>query len=379
MKVGIVGNYGHDNNGDEAILQGILTQLLVDLNIDRENITIFSNNPENTKARYGLKAVKLLHKRGSLLKSVAATINKNNRIIKELDVLIIGGGGLLMDMYKRDAPLYFSHALMGRFGGCKVVIYGVGAGPITTKSGSFLIKRMIGAAHSISVRDSESKELLEKIGVEKPIQIIADPAFKLGERLKKEMSLSVKKIGVTAVPYFSKEYWPESNEEKYEAFVFGMANNLDEIIKEHDAEITFFSTKYPQDVKVTEDIVNVMKEKGAVTILKDNLNPDQLVSICGKQDIIIGTRLHSLILSVAAETPIVGVGYHRKVRNFMRRISKEKYYIDIEQMNKPGILNELIHEYKRNWQMEQKSFSTISSQQVMEAKKGLEQIGQVLR
>ena len=27
MKIGIVGNYGHDNNGDEAILQGILLQL----------------------------------------------------------------------------------------------------------------------------------------------------------------------------------------------------------------------------------------------------------------------------------------------------------------------------------------------------------------
>ena len=66
-------------------------------------------------------------------------------------------------------------------------------------------------------------------------------------------------MGVTAVPYFSREYWPESDPEKYGRYINGMASNLDALIHELDVEITFFSTKYPQDVKVTEDIYALME------------------------------------------------------------------------------------------------------------------------
>ena len=379
MKIGIIGNYGHDNNGDEAILQGILTQLTEELNINPADIIIFSNTPDNTKNRYGLQAVKLLHKRGSLLKSMAATISQNRKIISGLDLLIIGGGGLLMDMYKRDAPLYTSHAVLGRMLGCKVIIYGVGAGPITTKLGSFLIKKMVSSAESVSVRDVKSKELLGSIGVTKSVKVIADPAFQLGKHVLKEPSADVKRIGVTAVPYFSKDYWPSSDEDIYRNYVNGMAANLDYLMATHGVNITFFSTKYPQDVRVTEDIFESMQEKSHVEILKENLHPSALVSICNKQDIIIGTRLHSLILAVAAKTPIIGIGYHQKVQDFLKKISREQGFVNIHDLHQnPKLLSDLVQDYKENWTREQEEVTAISELQQREAEAGIEQIRQVL-
>jgi polysaccharide pyruvyl transferase WcaK-like protein len=61
MKIGIIGNYGHDNNEDEAILTGILKQLTEELSVHKDHIVIFSNNPENTRKRYGIESVRLLH------------------------------------------------------------------------------------------------------------------------------------------------------------------------------------------------------------------------------------------------------------------------------------------------------------------------------
>lgn len=379
MKIGIVGNYGHDNNGDEAILQGIINQLVGELSIDPQNIVIFSNNPENTSSRYGLRSVKLLHKRSSLIKSIATTIFHNRRVIGELDLLIIGGGGLLMDMYKRDAPLYTSHALMGKAFRCRVIVYGVGAGPIRTKLGATLIKLMLGCASSISVRDSESKKLLESIGVNKPILEISDPALQLGKELSKESSQKITSVGVTAVPYFSHEYWPIGDDEKYQAYVTGMARNLDQLIINKNLTITFFSTKFPQDVRVTEDIYAEMKHKDHVIVMKENLYPNQLVSLCQKQDIIIGTRLHSLILSVAAQTPVIGIGYHHKVRHFMEKVGKMKYFVEIEQLHlQDQVLSELVGKYEQNWIEEQKDISWIYQQQQKGILEGIQQIRHAL-
>lgn len=379
MKIGIVGNYGHDNNGDEAILQGIINQLVEELHVEPQNIVIFSNNPENTRSRYGLPSVKLLHKRSSLLLSIASTIYHNRKIISGLDLLIIGGGGLLMDMYKRDAPLYTSHALMGKISRCKVIVYGVGAGPIRTKVGLALIKFMLGSAESISVRDSKSKILLQSIGIKKTVLEISDPAIQLGKTIQKAASQEIASVGITAVPYFSKEYWPSGDERKYQAYVTGMAKNIDQLIKKKNVSITFFSTKFPQDVKVTEDIFAEIKHKEKVSVIKDNLYPDQLVSLCQKQDIIIGTRLHSLILSVAAQTPVIGIGYHQKVRDFMDKIGKREYFVDIHLLDQQeDLLEGLVEKYKKGWDREQEDFSDIYQQQQNGINEGINQIRHAL-
>lgn len=379
MKIGILGNYGHDNNGDEAILQGIILQLTNELRIPSKDIVIFSNNPANTNERYGLDSVKLLHKKGSLPASILTTILQNRKIIQKLDLLIIGGGGLLMDMYKRDAPLYTSHALLGKLTGCEVIVYGVGAGPIQTKLGTFLIKLMVKCASTVSVRDVKSKALLKKIGVTKPVGVIADPAFRMGDNMQRKATSEIKSIGVTAVPYFSKDYWPTSDEDKYRSYINGMAKNLDQVIEKNGVHITFFSTKFPQDIKATEEIYSAMKNKEQVEIMKENLHPDKLVSLCQKQDIIIGTRLHSLILSVAVGTPIIGIGYHQKVHNFMERIEKESYSIHIEGLHQDSLLlNGMVENYNENWIKEQEEFAQISRHQQEEVKEGMKQIQQAL-
>lgn len=45
MRIGIVGNYGNNNNGDEAILAGIIEQVTDQYEIEARDIVVFSNNP----------------------------------------------------------------------------------------------------------------------------------------------------------------------------------------------------------------------------------------------------------------------------------------------------------------------------------------------
>jgi len=115
LKVGIVGNYGHNNNGDEAILAGILNQIKgIDGNCD---ITIFSNTPSDTIDRYNLKTQKFKYNKGNTLFSIIYTIGKVYKNLKELDLIIIGGGQLLMDLYSRGPMLYAMYSILGKLAG----------------------------------------------------------------------------------------------------------------------------------------------------------------------------------------------------------------------------------------------------------------------
>lgn len=80
MRIGIVGNYGNNNNGDEAILSGILQQLLHTFPIQIEDITVFSNNPQQTVNRYGVKSYPLYYKKGKNFNTFIHTYKKIGNI-----------------------------------------------------------------------------------------------------------------------------------------------------------------------------------------------------------------------------------------------------------------------------------------------------------
>ena len=96
-RIGITGSYGGLNLGDEAILHSIVTQLRRDLPVE---ITVFSRDPEDTKRRHGVER--------------AVPVRKMSRAeaspeVEQLDLLIIGGGGILFDaearIYLREAQI----------------------------------------------------------------------------------------------------------------------------------------------------------------------------------------------------------------------------------------------------------------------------------
>ena len=129
-----------------------------------------------------------------------------------------------------------------------------------------------------------------------------------------------------------------------------MAKNLDNLAAQHDVELTFFATKFPQDADVTKDIQKKMTHKDKTTIIDDNLLPTMILDVTAKQDIIIGTRLHSLILATCTETPVMAISYHHKVNDFMKLADLEKYAFPIGDINKKQTLFlDAFNEMKENW------------------------------
>lgn len=349
VKIGIVGNYGNDNNGDEAILLSIIRQLEKAFQIPPENITVFSNNPKQTAERYQVNSFPLYYKNGNAVKTFIKTYQENVKVIKGLDFVVIGGGGILMDLYKREAPLYGSYAMMAKNAHVPYVVYGCGAGPLNTGLGKWFIRYMAKNAQNISVRDPKSYNLLREIGVKCDVHVIGDPAFSL-EASRALYSEQPKKVGVTAVPYYNASYWPTGDTEKYNNYITAMAKNLDRLIEEHNTEVTFFATKYPQDADVTKDIQQLMKHGQQTNIIDENLPPQLILDLTASFDVLIGTRLHSLILATDTKTPIIGVSYHTKVNDFLQMAGLGEYSLPIDSLHeRDDYFTTLFYKMANDW------------------------------
>src|SRR5947209_3941902 len=137
-RVGISGSYGGMNLGDEAILEGIIVQLRATMSCE---ITVFTRNPADTLARHRVDhavGVRTLTRRESAAE------------VKELDVFVLGGGGIL---YDRDAEMYLRELNLAREIGIPTIVYAISAGPLNNGSVRRAVQTALDAADVITVRD----------------------------------------------------------------------------------------------------------------------------------------------------------------------------------------------------------------------------------
>jgi len=376
MKIGVVGNYGNNNQGDEAILEGVLIQLEKAYPVKRKDILVFTNSPEQTKEKFGVQVRKLYYKKSTAPTTLVATVLKHRPVIRELDLLIIGGGGILMDLYVHSLVLFGMYGKIAQYTKTPYVIYGAGAGPIQTLKGKIILRSLVNHAEMVTVRDEASKNVLQSIGVKREIIAIADPAFYLTPPLmeKKEEPRKTIHIGVTAVPYYHANYWPSEDRKKYNNYVTGMARNLERLLdKDPRIRVTFFSTKHPQDTAVSKDIVKQMQNKNRCMVYDERLDQQEILEKIGEQDLIIGTRLHSLILALVACKPIIAVAYHHKVEDFMKENHSQDCLLSIGSLHqKDSLFTKIYEQMAVDWEETLSRFEKITQNKTKSLPQGMD-------
>ena len=364
MKIGIVGNYGNNNQGDEAILEGILIQLTNMFPVTREELLVFTNSPEQTKEKFGVQVRKLYYKKKTAPTTLFATVRKHRSVIRELDLLIIGGGGILMDLYTHSLVLFGMYGKVAHYTKTPYVIFSAGAGPIETVKGKVILRSLVNQAELVTVRDKASVDVLKAIGVNRDISVVADPAFYVQPpKIKKtDGEEKIIHVGVTAVPYYHADYWPTEDKEKYENYVTGMVNNLECLLQESpEIRIHFFATKHPQDTAVSKDIKSRIPSNNRCRVYDVRLDQSDILKKLNEQDIVIGTRLHSLILALVVQKPIIGIAYHHKVNDFMNDIGCQDYLISMDDLHlSQNHFADIYRSMVKNWEMTTTQFGQIA-------------------
>lgn len=275
-------------------------------------LVVLSNHPERTEALFGIKA----YNRWNFGVIV--------RELKRCDMLVMGGGSLLQDVTGGRSILYYlGIARLAQFLKKPIVFYGQGIGPISKPLSEKLIRGVVNHVDVITVRDAKSRDDLQMYGVNKPeIHVTADPAFAIDPDLfsKDAGAKMLREFGVTT-RYFGGERKIAGiairNWNTTHPFHQVLAQNADALVRD-GWQVVFIPMQYPGDVGASQRVLSYMKERAV--LLNRQFSFRDIANIIANTDLIIGMRLHSLILAAHCGIPFVSLSYDPKIDRFVQRV-----------------------------------------------------------
>jgi polysaccharide pyruvyl transferase WcaK-like protein len=177
LRIGLLGQFGIGNLGNEASLQAMLD--LLKRRAPQARITCICTDPDWVSRTYGLDCRPIRARGTGRLGNIVHAI----REARKLDLLLVPGTGVFDDF--NESPFgspyeWWRWCHAARLAGARIAFVSVGAGPITRRLSRIFI---MGAAHRAdyrSYRDAPSKAFMDSIGMKRPNDpVFPDLAFSL--------------------------------------------------------------------------------------------------------------------------------------------------------------------------------------------------------
>ena len=352
------------NSGDLAIIVATFTKLRATLPDAR--LHMFADDPAYARKRYGVIAHPI-----SLLRRPLALA----RLLRSIDLVILGGGTVLQDNYFVGViPINLSLPLLCKAFGAKLAgsAIGVGSDDEISPLGRALCRVSLGRFDSISVRDEESRQLVERwVKGRVPVVVTNDIAADLALQPFENFDACMRDEGVefgakptviiAARKIFHHELsWlyflpsslrtrlglqPRRQRHRIEEFKRTLAQLCDHIVKEHEANVVllpFYSSGGAKDSddrttptrlfssgdnQFARDVLEACTDKSHVRVLERNYLPEEMLAIIGRADALVGVPYHSVVFAANQNVPMLGVSYVSKIERYMRILDLERFVV----------------------------------------------------
>ncbi len=301
----ILGYYGFENSGDEALLSAIIN----DLKEERPDVrlAVLSKNPEMTEKEHGVDAFNRYD------------YFKLKKVMKNSKLLISGGGSLLQDVTSSRSIRYYLWVIsLAKSCGIKAMVYANGIGPIIRGKSRKLCKRVLQKTDLITLRDPKSQNELEALGVDiEKVFLTADPALNLKAASKEDALSALKEEGVMQdkkIVAICVRSWEKAGAD----FADKLAESISAFCKNNDLYPVFVPMKQPEDAEFSKKIAEKMTIEALV--LTKAYSYDMIMGIIKSSEIVLGMRLHSLVYSASCGVPTLALSYDPKVDGFAEYI-----------------------------------------------------------
>lgn len=293
--VAITGYYGRDNVGDEVLLSSLL-DLITERYGDVE-VYVLTKDVDRTESLHDVTAVA----EGNPIEWLRTSIL--------VDTLVIGGGGLFANSVHLRYPILI---LINIVLNNPIWVVGVSVAPIENAYDEALLRFALNSVEAIVVRDEDSKARLRDIGVSKGINVVPDLAFAGNE--KHEASLPEE------IPeeFIAVSVRPPTGYSRSELDTEELARSLDSLKESLDTEILFLPFKPDVDTEASRQVAGEMGYQ--VEVMQNPNDFREIETILSEADLLVGMRLHSVILAARNHIPFVGLSYHPKCESVLRQL-----------------------------------------------------------
>ena len=259
------------------------------------------------------------------------------------DLLIATAGNIFdMNLFNITFNRLFGYAYlftMAKKLGKKVGLYNTGLGPVTTKLGNTVAKYAVSQADLITLRESQSVSYLHRWNIQCPYVVAADPALNTSLVSDMNRSHTLAKAGImpdqvnvgfNITKYVEKTFGSMEKGISTDQFIQSISGAAERVVTEMNGFVYFFVSS-ASDQNITEKVHAEMKYPDHARVITPMLkySPEEFVTMLSAMNVMVGSRMHSLILSCVAGTPVVGIVYAPKTRNFMCNIGQENRTLEL--------------------------------------------------
>lgn len=287
-KVLIYGAYGMDNLGDDYMMKCIDEKLLSEglqpIYFKRNHESYYFEDCKN-KEMYEFP-LELKYK--SKLRKIIQTLKWYWKTddLKEIDALIFMGGGYINEQFGIENIIKL-YILTKKFKNKKIYFTGQSVGPVYSKFGKKIIKKIYESANAISVRETVSYDYLKKIGLK--VNLVGDDAF-----LDKSFN-DVQKAKKKHIIFNCKDF------DKYEDFKESYFEFLLKIAKKEKDNIIimpFRSSRNSNEYKINKELANYLEENEIVCNFVVNRDFSSFNDLFHNARFVVGTAYHSIVLGL---------------------------------------------------------------------------------
>jgi colanic acid/amylovoran biosynthesis protein len=282
---------------------------------------------------------------------------KNREIMKEFcsaDAVVFIPGGYFLTPHDRHVYWlrHVSSLLVAHLLGKPVILYACSVGPFVGAHNRWLAKKTLNMANVIILREGISSKIISELGVRRPrVYETIDAAFLLKgcdpERAAVLFEKYIAKrgglrIGISVRPY---DFPGDRNaEQKKRDYIGAMARLVDFAVENHGASVYFM----PQgngpgynDISISKDILASARRKDNITLIDEDLSPQELKTLYGFMDVFVGVRMHANIFALGSQVPVLAVAYEPKTLGIMRMLGLEEFVVDIRSLDKEKLESKL--------------------------------------
>jgi polysaccharide pyruvyl transferase CsaB len=264
---------------------------------------VLSNNPTLTEKSYGVKSYPS--------RSGLAIL----KALDESEVFIWGGGSLMQDVSSWISPLYYAGLMaLAQQKGLKTIAWAQGIGPLKRPLTRWLTQQVLLGCTGISVRDYASAKLVSAWHLN-PI-VAPDPVWALA---------GTPVLGIADLPYprvavnlRSHKHFPSSSQEK-------ITQALIDFQKATQASLLLVPFQPSQDLEIARQIGSQLPGVYKIISLQD---PRQLKGVFQGVEMVIGMRLHSLIMGAASGCRCFALSYDPKVSRLIAEVPMPGWELD---------------------------------------------------
>jgi len=330
MKIVAFGGwFGSGNVGDDAILMGF-NNLVKRISPDCD-VTALSTDPAQTRRVCGVPAVELVNPRSAFTRGV-----RYLSTMLSADAAVMTGGTPFYDWDHLSRLLYGSVPLIL---GMPLACFGVGSKAISSLVGRKVSRLLLRHAARVSARDRASQARLAELGGVK-VSLTGDSALFLepgptdmGKKLIESVGIEAGRVAIVCPRALSTShrihYHDPLDEETVNTVRLGVARACDQLWASGFSVILvpLHRSRSDNDLDEIREVLRLV-EGPRPSVLDGPLKPTEAMSLLGEADVVVGLRLHSLILAASMGTPAVSVGYDEKVGGFMELAGTKELLVE---------------------------------------------------